>query len=85
MYAESDDTKTFSMHDPPLTANNTGMLSKIAKLTQEAQNESNRYCTQNRRSRQSRHSEGDPSLRTLTQEIVFCSGMQEIVGRGYIG
>ena len=28
---------------------------------------------------------GDPSLRTLTQEIVFCSGMQEIVGRGYIG
>ena len=29
--------------------------------------------------------DGDPSLRTLTQDIVFCSGMQEIVGRGYIG
>ena len=29
--------------------------------------------------------EGDPSLKTLTQEIAFCSGMQELVGRGYIG
>ena len=27
---------------------------------------------------------GDPSLITLTQEIAFCSGMQEIAGRGYI-
>ena len=29
--------------------------------------------------------EGDPSLKTLTQEIAFCSGMQELAGRGYIG
>ena len=29
--------------------------------------------------------EGDPSLKTLTQEITFCSGMQELAGRGYIG
>lgn len=28
---------------------------------------------------------GDPSLKTLTQEFAFCSGMQEIAGRGYIG
>ena len=28
---------------------------------------------------------GDPSLKTLTQEIAFCSGMQETAGRGYIG
>ena len=28
---------------------------------------------------------GDPSLKTLTQEIAFCSGMQELAGRGYIG
>ena len=59
MYAESDDTKTFSMHNPPLTANNIDMLSPIAKLAQEAQNESNRYCEKNRRSRQSRHTKRD--------------------------
>ena len=29
--------------------------------------------------------EGDPSLKTLTQDIVFCSGMQELAGRVYIG
>ena len=29
--------------------------------------------------------EGDPSLITLTQEFVFCSGMQKLAGRGYIG
>lgn len=29
--------------------------------------------------------EGDPSLKTLTQEIAFCSGMHELIGRGYIG
>ena len=28
---------------------------------------------------------GDPSLKTLTQAIAFCSGMQELAGRGYIG
>ena len=28
---------------------------------------------------------GDPSLKTLTREIAFCSGMQELTGRGYIG
>ena len=28
---------------------------------------------------------GDPSLKSLTQEIIFCSGMQELAGRGYIG
>jgi bifunctional DNA-binding transcriptional regulator/antitoxin component of YhaV-PrlF toxin-antitoxin module len=27
---------------------------------------------------------GDPSLKTLTREFAFCSGMQEIAGRGYI-
>ena len=27
----------------------------------------------------------DPSLKTLTQEIAFCSGMQEFAERGYIG
>ena len=59
MYAESDDTKTFSMHNPPLTANNTDMLSPIAKLTQEAQNESNRYCEKNRRFRAGGDSEGN--------------------------
>ena len=26
--------------------------------------------------------EGDPSLKTLTQEFAFCSGMQELAGRG---
>jgi hypothetical protein len=29
--------------------------------------------------------EGDPSLKTLTREFAFCSGMQELTGRGYIG
>ena len=29
--------------------------------------------------------DGDPSLKTLTQDLVFCSGMQELAGRGYIG
>ena len=29
--------------------------------------------------------EGDPSLITLTREIAFCFGMQELAGRGYIG
>ena len=29
--------------------------------------------------------EGDPSLKTLTQEIAFCYGMQEFAERGYIG
>ena len=29
--------------------------------------------------------EGDPSLITLTQDLVFCSGMQELAGRRYIG
>jgi bifunctional DNA-binding transcriptional regulator/antitoxin component of YhaV-PrlF toxin-antitoxin module len=29
--------------------------------------------------------EGDPSLKTLTQEFAFCSGMQELAVRGYIG
>ena len=29
--------------------------------------------------------EGDSSLITLTQEITFCFGMQEIAGRWYIG
>lgn len=28
---------------------------------------------------------GNHSLKTLTQETAFCSGMQELVGRGYIG
>ena len=28
---------------------------------------------------------GVSSLKTLTQEFAFCSGMQEIAGRGYIG
>ncbi len=28
--------------------------------------------------------DGAPSLKTLTQEFAFCSGMQEIAGRGYI-
>lgn len=28
---------------------------------------------------------GAPSLKTMTREIAFCSGMQEIAGRGYIG
>ena len=27
----------------------------------------------------------DPSLKTLTQDLAFCSGMQELAGRGYIG
>ena len=51
------------------------MLSKIAKLTQEAQNESNRYCEKNRRSRADRHTEGDsenhayPGGRPLTDNI----------------
>ena len=55
LYAESDDTKTFSMHNPPHTANNIDMLSPIAKLTQKAQNESNRYCEKNRRFGANRH------------------------------
>ena len=29
--------------------------------------------------------DGDPSQKTLTQDLVFCSGMQELAGRGYIG
>ena len=29
--------------------------------------------------------EGDLSLIILTREIAFCSGMQELAGRGYIG
>ena len=63
------------MHNLPLTANNTDKLSNIAKPTQEAQNESNRYCEKNRRSRQSRYSEGDqadnenPGGRPLTENI----------------
>ena len=63
------------MHKLPQTANNTDMLSKIAKLTLEAQNESNRYCEKNRRPRQSRHSEGnqknnaDQRRRPLTKNI----------------
>ena len=67
--------KRMSMYNLPLTANNTGMLSKIAKPTQEAQNESNRYCKKNRRPRQSRHSEGnqknnaDPGGRPLIENI----------------
>ena len=28
---------------------------------------------------------GDPLLISLTQDIAFCSGMQELAGRGYIG
>ena len=28
--------------------------------------------------------DGDPSLITLTQEIAFCFGMQELAGRRYI-
>ena len=28
---------------------------------------------------------GAPSLKTLTQDIAFCSGMQEFAERGYIG
>ena len=28
---------------------------------------------------------GDPSLITLTQDMVFCFGMQELAGRRYIG
>ncbi len=28
--------------------------------------------------------EGDPSLKSLTQEIVFCAGMQELAVRGHI-
>ncbi len=28
---------------------------------------------------------GNPSLKTLTQEIAFCAEMQELAGRGYIG
>ena len=28
---------------------------------------------------------GDPSLKTLIQEIAFCSGIQALAGRGYIG
>lgn len=28
---------------------------------------------------------GDPSLITLTRDMVFCSGMQELAGRRYIG
>ena len=43
------------MHKLPQTANNTDMLSKIAKLTLEAQNESNRYCEKNRRFGANRH------------------------------
>jgi hypothetical protein len=27
---------------------------------------------------------GDPSLKTLTQEIAFCAGMQELSVRGHI-
>ena len=29
--------------------------------------------------------DGDPSLKTLTQVLAFCSGMQELAGRAYIG
>ena len=43
------------MHKLPQTANNTDMISKIAKLTQEAQNESNRYCEKDCRPRADRH------------------------------
>ena len=91
MYAESDDTKTFSMHNPPLTANNIDMLSPIAKLTQEAQNESNRYCEKNRRfgaivipkeiRRTLRIRMGDPSQITLTQDMVFCMSVESAAER----
>ena len=43
------------MHKLPQTANNTDMLSKIAKLTPEAQNESNRYCEKDCRPRADCH------------------------------
>ena len=29
--------------------------------------------------------DGDPSLKTLTQDLAFCFGMQELAGRAYIG
>ena len=76
------------MHNLPLTANNTDKLSNIAKPTQEAQNESNRYCEKNRRSRQSRYSEGDqadnenPGGRPLTENIDTGYGVLHECGIG---
>ena len=82
------------MNKSASAANNTDMLSNIAKPTQEAQDESNRYSEKNRRPRQSRHTEGDsqnnanpggdPSLKTLTRDIQFCFGIRDIAARVYI-
>ena len=52
------------MNKSPSAANNTGGFEKqsypkIAKLKQEAQNESNRYCEKNRRFRAGGDSEGN--------------------------
>ena len=48
------------LHILPQSANNTDMLSNSSKPKRGGYHESNRYCTQNRRSRTGRHSKGNP-------------------------
>ena len=94
MYAESDDTKTFSMHNPPLTANNTGMLSKIAKHNRRHKmkatgivrriDDLGRVVIPKEIRRTMRLRDGTPSLITLTQDLVFCMSVESAAER-YIG
>ena len=88
------------MHKSPSAANNTGSfekakLSKIAKHNRRHKmkatgivrriDDLGRVVIPKEIHRTLRLRDGDPSLITLTQDMVFCSGMQELAGRRYIG
>ena len=89
------------MHNLPSTANNTdsfekAMLSQNSETSNRRHkmkatgivrriDDLGRVVIPKEIRRTMRIREGDPSLKTLTPEIAFCSGMQALAGRGYIG
>ena len=84
-------------HNSPIPANTTGSSILQITLKQGEQNEMKatgivrriddlgRVVIPKEIRRTMRLRDGDPSLKTLTQDLVFCSGMQELAGRRYIG